>query len=195
MAGKKQTPIGLTENEKRFCDEFLVDYNGTRAAIRAGYSKKSACSQASRLLTKAKVQQYLTQKKQKVADKLEITMERTLNEIGRIAFQDPRRLFNADGTFKSIHELDDDTAAVLSGTEIEESFTEKNKVKLSTGRNIKLKFWPKDKALEMLAKHFKIYSDAPVVNNKVETYDLSKYTDEELRTIAELQRKGGTGQA
>lgn len=165
MAGKKQSgTFKLTENEKRFSDEYLKDFNGRQAAIRAGYSKQSATSQASRLLTKANVIAYLNSKKQKVSEKLDISMERTLNEIGRIAFMDPRKMFNQDGTFKNIHELDDDTAAVLAGTEIEEFFTIKGKVETKSGRNVKVKYWEKTKALEMLAKHFKIYSDAPPPN-------------------------------
>ena len=49
----------LEEKQKMFCKEYLVDFNGTQAAIRAGYSKKTANEQASRLLTKVNVQTYL----------------------------------------------------------------------------------------------------------------------------------------
>ena len=45
----------LTPRQERFCREFLVDLNGTKASVRAGYSEKTAYSQASRLLKNAKV--------------------------------------------------------------------------------------------------------------------------------------------
>lgn len=44
--------IHLTPQQERFCQEYAVDYNGTNAAIRAGYAEKTAASQASRLLKK-----------------------------------------------------------------------------------------------------------------------------------------------
>ena len=51
----------LEERQRIFCNEYLVDFNGTQAAIRAGYSKKTANEQASRMLAKVNVQTYLQQ--------------------------------------------------------------------------------------------------------------------------------------
>lgn len=151
----------LSDKQIRFCNEYLVDYNGTQAAIRAGYSKKTAVEQASRLLINVKVAEYLKSKKIKIASKLEITQERTMQEIGRIAFQDARKFFNEDGSLIPIHELDDDAAAAIAGMDIEELFEYEDGVKNKIGNLKKIKRYDKTKALEMLAKHFKIYSDAP----------------------------------
>lgn len=49
----------MTEKQKRFAQEYLIDCNGTQAAIRAGYSPISAYSEASRLLRNDNVQNYL----------------------------------------------------------------------------------------------------------------------------------------
>ena len=49
----------MTEKQKRFCLEYLIDANATQAAIRAGYSKKSAYSQGERLLNNVEVQNYI----------------------------------------------------------------------------------------------------------------------------------------
>ena len=49
----------LTEKQKRFCDEYLIDLNGTQAAIRAGYSVKSARSQANENLKKSYIRDYI----------------------------------------------------------------------------------------------------------------------------------------
>ena len=49
--------MALTEKQQRFVDEYLIDLNATQAAIRAGYSVKTADQQASRMLTNVKVQQ------------------------------------------------------------------------------------------------------------------------------------------
>lgn len=159
-AGKKQNKnSGLTENEKKFCDEYLVDYNGTKAAIRAGYSKKTACSQASRLLRKVNVIQYLNSRKQKFIEKLEITQERTMQEIGRIAFSDIRRLYDDNGCFKKINCMDDDIAAAIAGSEVFEEFSGSGRSRKKIGITTKLKLWDKAKGLEMLAKHFGVFKD------------------------------------
>ena len=49
----------MTEKQKRFCDEYLIDLNGTQAAIRAGYSKKNAYSQANENLKKPYIREYI----------------------------------------------------------------------------------------------------------------------------------------
>lgn len=168
-AGKKKIASSeLTENEQRFGDEYLIDFNGTKAAIRAGYSKKTAASQASRLLRKVKIQKYLSDKKEKISAKLDISQERTMQEIGRIAFSSLKCLFDENGDLKQIKDLTDDEAAILSSVEIEELFAGGlGGLKVSIGKTKKLKLWDKVKALEMLAKHYKLYTDAPVLNGDV----------------------------
>lgn len=170
MAGKKKTIKSkdeLTDNEVRFCDAYLVDFNGTKAAIAAGYSKKTAAQQASRLLTKVKIQAYLQSKKAKIANKLEITQERTMQEIARLAFSDIRKIFNGSGGTIDPKYLDDDTASTVASVEVFEEFEGRGDEREQIGVTKKVKLWDKTKALEMLAKHFKIYSDAPVNNNTI----------------------------
>jgi phage terminase small subunit len=157
----------LEPKQIKFCQEYLVDFNGTQAAIRAGYSKRSAKEQAARLLTKDHVQAYLSAKKEKISNKLEITQERTMREIAAIAFQDARKYFDENGQLIPIHLLDDEAAAALAGMDIDELFEFSDGEKRQIGITKKIKRFDKTKALEMLAKHFKIYSDAPVNNNNV----------------------------
>lgn len=51
--------MALTEKQKLFCNEYLIDLNATQAAIRAGYSEKSARQIAQRMLTKDDIQEYM----------------------------------------------------------------------------------------------------------------------------------------
>lgn len=55
----------LTEKQQRFVEEYLIDLNATQAAIRAGYSAKTADQQGSRMLANVKVQQAIMAKKRK----------------------------------------------------------------------------------------------------------------------------------
>lgn len=51
----------LTAKQKRFCEEYVIDFNGKQAAIRTGYSPKTANEQASRLLTNVNVKKYISE--------------------------------------------------------------------------------------------------------------------------------------
>jgi phage terminase small subunit len=59
----------MTDKQKRFADEYLIDTNATQAAIRAGYSKKTACSQGQRLLTNVEIKTYIDEQLKKIHDK------------------------------------------------------------------------------------------------------------------------------
>lgn len=71
----------LTPKQKTFVKEYLIDLNGKQAAIRAGYSLKTAESQASRLLSNAKVSEYAQQLKDKRSERTEITQDYVLESI------------------------------------------------------------------------------------------------------------------
>ena len=157
----------MNDRNRKFCDEYLVDFNGKQAAIRAGYSKRRAEVTAAELLSSTEVQKYLQLKKQKIIEKLEISQERTMKEIARLAFSDVRKLFNGNGGLIDPSNLDDDTAAAIASVEVFEEFDGRGGEREQIGVTKKVKLWDKTKALEMLAKHFKIYSDAPINNNVV----------------------------
>jgi phage terminase small subunit len=71
----------ITEKQKRFADEYLKDLNGKQAAIRSGYSQKTAQIQASRLLTNAKVKAYLETKHKKIEEKTSVTVEWIIEQL------------------------------------------------------------------------------------------------------------------
>lgn len=160
------------DKRERFAREYLQDHNGTKAAIRAGYSEKSAHVTASRLLSDAKVSERiheLTQQlHQKLEKKTEITRERVLQEYAKLAFFDPRKLFDEDGNPKKITELDDDTAAAIAGLEVnsqllkDEALIEgegdepEQRDVLSTVR--KYKIADKKAALDSIAKHLGMFA-------------------------------------
>ena len=79
---------GLTPKQSAFVQEYLKDLNGTQAAIRAGYSKKTANEQAARLLANASVQAAVTKGREKLAAKAEVTAERVLNGLLKEATAD-----------------------------------------------------------------------------------------------------------
>ena len=112
--------MALNAKKNRFVEEYPVDLNATQAAIRAGYSKKTAYSIGQRLLKDVEVQAAIQEAMQKRSKRVEITQDRVLQEYARIAFFDPRKLFEENGKPKDINALDDDTAAALAVLDEEE---------------------------------------------------------------------------
>ena len=76
----------MTDKQKKFVDEYLIDLNATQAAIRAGYSPKTANEQGARLLTNVSVQHYLEQKQAVIDRRTGISQERVVRELAKIAF-------------------------------------------------------------------------------------------------------------
>lgn len=139
----------LTDKQLRFAEEYLIDLNATQAAIRAGYSKKTANEQGARLLAKVSITEYLTERKQQVNDKLQITYERTMQEYARLAFFDIRKIYDDNGALKEVKDLDDDTAAALAGIESVELNGPEG---ISLGTNKKVKTYDKKGALDSICK-------------------------------------------
>lgn len=73
---------------ERFCQEYLIDLNGTQAAIRAKYSKHTAGEQASRLLTDVRVQARITELKAIRNERTRVTQDRVVKELAMIGFSD-----------------------------------------------------------------------------------------------------------
>jgi phage terminase small subunit len=144
--------LKLTPKQKCFCDEWLIDMNATQAAIRAGYSKKTANEQGARLLANVSVKDYIKKKQSKLADKIEITQERILQELAKIALSDIREFYNPDGSLKNISELSDAAAAALSGIEVDELFEGFGDERRQVGYTKKIKRWDKVAAIANISK-------------------------------------------
>ena len=80
--------MALTEKQKRFADEYLTDLNATQAAIRAGYSRKTANRIASENLSKLDIQKYIQERLKERQERAEITQDMIVDELGKLGFAD-----------------------------------------------------------------------------------------------------------
>lgn len=142
----------LSPRQERFVDEYMVDFNGTQAAIRAGYAKSGADVQAVRLLGNASVIKAIQARRDRISNKFELTRERLIQEYCKLAFSDPRKFFREDGTLKPIPELDDDTAAALAHFEVMEEFDGQGEERMQVGYTSKVKWTDKRAALDSIAR-------------------------------------------
>lgn len=168
----------LNDKQKRFVAEYLVDQNATQAAIRAGYSEKTAKQIGARLLTNVYVAAAVAKGQQKVAAKLEITVERIAEELAKIGFSDLRQAFDG-GRLLHPGEWPDDAAAAISSVEVVTRSIGDGEVE----HVHKIKLWDKRAALVDLGKHlgmFRTPGDAP--DNPVHTADVTD--DRRLAAVA-----------
>ncbi len=163
-ADKSAAKGELTPRQEQFVAEYLIDLNATQAAIRAGYSAKTAQEQASRLLSNVMVMNLVNEKRQNLQKATDITAERVLKEVAGLAFFDVRKLVNADGSPKSIIDLDDETARAIQGIELQTVKDGENDFALVR----KYKMADKNAALEKLMKHLGLFEKDNSQNNPAE---------------------------
>lgn len=151
----------LTARQERFCVEYCVDLNGTQAAIRAGYSERTAVFQAARLLTNVNIQQRIAKLTKPKLEELEVTSANVLQEAARLAFSDARNVMEWGpwgARVRESSELSEDAARSVSSVKV------KRKRLLSGGdepleweiEDMEIKLWPKVPALDLLAKHLRL---------------------------------------
>ncbi len=108
----------LTPKQKAFCQQFLLDLNGKQAAIRAGYSARTAEFQASRLLSLVKVQQFLQQLQTEARKRTDITKDEILAELASILRAKITDYLNFDGKkiqFKDFADLPESQIKAVEG--------------------------------------------------------------------------------
>lgn len=146
----------LTPKQAAFVQEYLIDLNATQAAIRAGYSKKTAKDIACENLAKPNIQAAIQKRRTKLTEKAEISQERVLTEYAKLAFLDPREFFDDNGDLIPIHKLPGEVAAAVSGMDVTTSYDKDND---SVDTLKKIKFTDKKAALDSVAKHLGMFVD------------------------------------
>ena len=146
----------LKQKQLAFIDEYLIDLNATQAAIRAGYSEDTAGAIGAENLKKPQIKAKIESRLLDRQKRTEITQDRVLNEIAKIAMFDSRKLFNNDGSPIPIQDLDDDTAGAIVGIDV-----------MSVNDNatiLKYKIADKNSSLDKLMKHMGAYN----ADNKID---------------------------
>jgi len=163
MANTKGNVLAATLAQEEL---FAVAYtangnNGTAAAKAAGYSDKSAYSQATRLLKRPRVAARIAELQQALLEKHALRADDVMRQLGAIIRFDPRKLFNADGSLKAITELDDDTAAAVASLDVALDMDGKTVL----GMTKKFKVFDKNTAIANGMKHFGLLKDGGVTVN------------------------------
>lgn len=148
----------MRDQEKLFCDEYLIDLNAMGAALRAGYRRATA-QNASQWIdpenpTKPRLRAYIDEAMARRARRTGVSADRVVRELAKIAFGDPMRVFDP-GTGELRGEIDDDDRAMVAGCRVRRG---------DSGTEREIKLYDKVRALELLGKHLGMFDESVNVN-------------------------------
>lgn len=183
---KRGRKAGLTAKNRMFAHEYVIDLNAQAAAIRAGYSEKTAGAIGFELLNKPEVAALIDELKAARAERCQIDADRVLLELAKVGFSDIRKVLKwrsnilaevkdpdtgeAAGVYMASVELtdseklDDDTAAAIAS------------VKQNKEGQLEIRLHDKQAALVSMGRHLGMFQD----KLKVEIDDVDKLDDDEL---------------
>lgn len=181
----------LTEKQKRFCEEYVIDWNAARAARAAGYSENTAKEIGCQNLTKLNIREYIEECKKKTEKLAGVSALRVALEHKKVAFSSAASLRQDWHSVKEWDELTDEEKAIISEVEFTEKVLNNGEENLQVlERKLKYKTYDKHKSLDALSKMFgynapdkkDITSGGESLKEEI---DYSKLSDELLRAIAE----------
>ena len=147
----------LTDKQKKFIDEYLVDLNATQAAIRAGYKEKAAYRTGAENLRKPQIQEEIQKRMEERQKRTEITQDMVLQELAAIAFDRATDYVSVMGGMvqvKDTDQLSDSQIAAIAGIK-------------ETQNGIEVKLGSKEKTLELLGRHLGMWNDKINVEGQV----------------------------
>lgn len=185
----------LTEKQKRFCDEYLIDLNATQAAIRAGYSPKGMNKRVTRMMANEGIMNYIQQHMKDREKRTEITQDKVLKELAAIAFSNgsnyakvvEKKAYNEKG--EPI--IDEETGQQLTYKVVDMVLTndlsdidKKAIASIKRGKNgIEVSTCDKVRALELLGRHLGMFTNKVEVSGNVNN-PFENLTTEELIRLA-----------
>ena len=143
----------LNDRQQRFVDEYLIDLNATQAAIRAGYSVKTAKDIGCENLAKPNIQEAIAKEMAERSKRIGINQDRVVQELARMAFVKITDIADRNGLIKDSATEDD--LACIESIKVKRSKTDNGS--LSEEREVKIA--SKVKALELLGKHLGMWND------------------------------------
>jgi phage terminase small subunit len=147
----------LSEQQKLYCAEFIVDFNGTAAAKRAGYTEGHAKDTACRLMKRpdirAEIGRLLTERRERTL----LTAENVMRELASIAFSDPADMLDADGNMLPLHLMPPHMRRAISGFDVDTVTRRESGEVVPIHDVYKIKFWDKGTALERAMRHLGLF--------------------------------------
>ncbi|WP_059276413.1 terminase small subunit [Escherichia albertii] len=180
----------LTDKQELFAREYLKDLNGTQAAIRAGYSEKTANEQASRLLANVNVQKFVAELKSARVEQTGIDAAYVLRRLVEIDQMDVLDILLQNGELKPIKDWPKVWRTTLSGMDVVEMVSADSAALLK-----KIKWPDKVKNLELLGKHVSVQAFKEQTSTEITGADGGpvRYADMSEELLEEKLKELGNG--
>lgn len=149
----------LTPKQAEFVRQYLVDLNGAEAARRAGYQGNNQEKVAWELMQKPLIREAVQAGMDARAKRVELNSDTILRELLSLATVDVTEAFDDQGGLKPFKEMPEAVRRAIAGLEVNEMFDGQGLQKTAIGLARKLKFYDKTKALELLGKHLKLFTE------------------------------------
>ena len=162
-------PVGLTARQQRFVDEYLVDLNATQAAIRAGYSKKTANPAGNRLLAHVSVKAAIAKGREERLTRVKRSADEVVLALENIGYLDTTAIWNADRSMKHPMDWPPDLRLCVKRFRVIRRNAEAGDGHTDIMWDVE--FWPKLEALRLLGMHHGQFAE------KVEHTHLIKVAD------------------
>lgn len=143
----------MTQKQKRFCEEYLIDLNATQAAIRAGYAPSSAADSGSNNMQNPQVAAYIRRRMAERSRRTGVTADRVLEELAKVAFANTMDLIDDRGAMRDDVSRED-TAAIA--TIKVKTLHSRDGTEETVEREIRMA--DKIKALELCGKHIGMFA-------------------------------------
>jgi phage terminase small subunit len=178
MKEKNTDEVTLTSKEERFCYEYVLRLNATKAAINAQYGKKTARQAGLHLLTKANIRERIDYLKNNLAEASGISMLRILKEHEKIAFDNSGKLWSGWITLEKFNSLTLEQKATIQNITTRET---------KNGTEVKIKIYDKQTSLGSINDILRHYTPKNVPITEKDPFE--DMTDEELDARIEMLEK------
>ena len=152
----------LTAKQIRFVDEYIVDFNATQAAIRAGYKAKTAHVIGAENLRKPKIAEEIARRQKDLQRRTEVTQERVVKELARIAFANIADYIHVETQTRTKDDGSEVTYQTVMFNETQELSADQRAALAVVKQSVngfELKLHDKIKALELLGRHIGMFND------------------------------------
>jgi phage terminase small subunit len=173
----EDSTICLTDKQARFCYEYCIDYNASKAAMRAGYSPDTSYAIGCENLKKPNIQKYIEKLKNNLSETAGISALRVLKEHERIAFADAGQLRDGWMSLKDFENLSIEEKSIIKEVSTRET---------KYGTEVKIKLYDKQKSLDSISRMLGF--DAPV-KAEVTGKDGTPLMPKELMTEDEIVKE------
>jgi len=157
----------LTDKQKRFVDEYLIDMNATAAAIRAGYSEKTAQEQSSRMLLNVIISEHLAKRRASLEKRTEVSQDKVIKELAKIGFAnmtdylDYKTMLRETGQDANGDIIHDWAMSVVAKDSSEVDGSPIQEVSISKDGTFKFKLYSKLDALEKIGRYLGMFDKPP----------------------------------